>query len=69
MQKNRLIIFKITIVAILDDIYITWELLLREREHVTYPGSPAGIYLFKVNNRNIGTMCSKLTLKTPKQRH
>ena len=33
---------------------------------------PAGIYLFKVNNRNARAsckMCSKLTVKTPEQRH
>ena len=33
---------------------------------------PAGIYLFIVNNRNTKTkcqICSKLTIKTPKQRH
>ena len=33
---------------------------------------PAGIYLFKVNNRNIRTrceICSKLTIKTPGRRH
>ena len=32
---------------------------------------PAGIYLFKVNNEKTSTMgeiCSKLTIKTPKQR-
>ena len=30
------------------------------------------IYMLKVNNRNTGTtceICSKLTIKTPKQRH
>ena len=33
---------------------------------------PAGIYLFKVNNRNNRTMCeicSKLTIETPEQHH
>ena len=33
---------------------------------------PAGIYLFKVKNRNTRTMCeicSKLTIKTPEQCH
>ena len=33
--------------------------------------SPAGIYLFKVSNRNTRPMseiCSKLTIKTPKRR-
>ena len=33
---------------------------------------PAGIYLFKVNNRNTRTrcgMCSKLTIKTSERRH
>ena len=33
---------------------------------------PAGIYLFKVNNRNTRTrceICSKLTIKTPERRH
>ena len=33
---------------------------------------PVGIYLFKVNNENTGTMCeicSKLTIKTPEQCH
>ena len=33
---------------------------------------PANIYLFKVNNRNTTKMCeicSKLTIKTPEQRH
>ena len=33
---------------------------------------PAGIYLFKVNNRNARAsckVCSKLTVKTPEQRH
>ena len=32
---------------------------------------PAGIYMFKVNNRNTRTSCeirSKLTIKTPEQR-
>ena len=34
--------------------------------------NPAGIYLFKVNNRNTRTMgeiCSKLTIKIPERRH
>ena len=34
--------------------------------------NPAGIYLLKVNNRNTRKMCeicSKLTIKTPEQRH
>ena len=34
--------------------------------------NPAGIYLFKVNNRNTRTrckICSKLTIKIPEQRH
>ena len=34
--------------------------------------SPAGIYLFKVNNRNTRTrceICSKLTINTPERRH
>ena len=33
---------------------------------------PAGIYMFKVNSRNIRTrrkICSKLTIKTPERRH
>ena len=33
---------------------------------------PAGIYMFKVNNRNTRTryeICSKLTIKTPERRH
>ena len=33
---------------------------------------PTGIYLLKVNNRNIRTrceICSKLTIKTPERRH
>ena len=33
---------------------------------------PVNTYLFKVNNRNPGNMCeicSKLTIKTPEQRH
>ena len=33
---------------------------------------PAGIYLLKVNNRNIRArceICSKLTIKTPERRH
>ena len=36
------------------------------------PSSPANIYLFKVNNRNTSErceICSKQTIKTPKQRH
>ena len=36
-----------------------------------YISAPAGIYLLKVNNRNIRTrcgICSKLTIKTPEQR-
>ena len=35
------------------------------------PMNPAGIYLFKVNNRNTRTrceICSKLTIKTPERR-
>ena len=34
--------------------------------------SPAGNYMFKVNNRNTRTrceICSKLTIKTPERRH
>ena len=34
--------------------------------------SPAGNYMFKVNNRNTGTrceICPKLTIKTPERRH
>ena len=34
--------------------------------------NPAGNYMFKVDNRNTRTkcgICSKLTLKTPEQRH
>ena len=34
--------------------------------------NPAGIYLFKVNNRNTRTkceICSELTMKTPERRH
>ena len=34
--------------------------------------NPANIYLFKVNNRNTRKrcdICSKLTIKTPEQRH
>ena len=34
--------------------------------------NPAGIYMFKINNRNTRTRCvtcSKSTIKTPKQRH
>ena len=34
--------------------------------------NPAGIYLFKVNNRNTRTrceICSRLTIKTPERRH
>ena len=33
---------------------------------------PAGNYMFKVNNRKIGTrcgICSRLTIKTPERRH
>ena len=33
---------------------------------------PAGIYLFKINNRNSRARCriySKLTIKTPERRH
>ena len=35
-------------------------------------GDPVGIYLLKVNNRNTrkrSEICSKLKIKTPKQRH
>ena len=35
-------------------------------------GNPNGIYLFKANNGNIGTLykiCSKLTIKIPERRH
>ena len=31
--------------------------------------SGTGIYMFNVNDRNTRTICSKLTIKTPKQRH
>ena len=37
----------------------------------SFTGLPAGIYLFKVNNRNTRTrckICSKLTLKIPERR-
>ena len=37
----------------------------------TKTGSPAGIYLLRVNNRNSRTrceICSKFTIKTPEQR-
>ena len=35
------------------------------------PLIPAGIYMLKVNNRNISTRCeiSKLTIKTPEQQY
>ena len=33
------------------------------------PPNPAGIYLFKVNNRNTRTSCSKLKTKTPERSH
>ena len=36
------------------------------------PKNPAGIYLLKVNNRNIRAMCeiySELTIKTPEWHH
>ena len=44
-----------------------WELL--ELQHKTW--SPAGNYMFKVNNRNTRTRCeisSKPTVKTPERR-
>ena len=39
---------------------------------ITETSDPVGIYLLKVNNRNTRTrfeICSKLTIKTPEQRH
>ena len=42
------------------------------RSSLTAKENPAGIYLLKVNNRNIRTrceICSKVTIKTPEQRH
>ena len=43
---------------------LDWTLIWRR--------NPAGNYMFKVNNRNTRTrceICSKLTIKTPEQRH
>ena len=50
------------------------ELILKnEIKKITLDKSnPVGIYLLKVINRNTGTRCktcSKLTIKTPEQRH
>ena len=39
---------------------------------ITFSCQAANIYLFKVNNRNTRKrceICSKLTIKTPEQRH
>ena len=39
--------------------------------HLDVCSSPAGNYMFKVNNRNTRTrceICSKLTIKTPERR-
>ena len=65
-------------VIILISIKIFYVLLRSIWESTTPPcmdyttTDPAGIYLFKVNNRNTRTrreICSKLTIKTPEQCH
>ena len=50
----------------------TGEFFLYSSVAEQYHGSPAGIYLLIVNNRNTKPrcqICSKLTIKTPKRRH
>ena len=46
---------------------------LKQADHFNFKLiNPAGIYLFKVNNRNTKArceICSKLTIKTPERRH
>ena len=47
------------------------ERIMDIKERRTYL-NPAGIYLFKVNNRNTRArceICSKLTIKIPERRH
>ena len=65
-------------VIILISVKIFYVLLRSIWESTTLPcmdyttTDPAGIYLFKVNNRNTRTrreICSKLTIKTPEQCH
>ena len=59
----------------LDKISIlTWMLIVISSQNFSYKlnfeNFPAGIYMFKVNNRNTRTrykICSKLTIKTPKR--
>ena len=51
---------------------LTRKLESRLRNVIGLKNCPAGIYLFKVNDENTGTMCetySKLTIKTPERRH
>ena len=46
--------------------------LTRKRDLIERSNSPAGNYMFKVNNRNTRTrceICSKLTIKTPERCH
>ena len=42
-----------------------------KQDHQEHKAFPAGIYLFKISNGNIRTMCeicSKLIIKTPERR-
>ena len=68
----------ICIVLIQDNEKVRWSLLLclqkRSKQWnvcLRFYSIPAGIYLFKVNNRNTRTrreICSKLTINTPERR-
>ena len=61
-MRRRDIVLRETVVALHYQISLILLIL---------PYNPAGIYLFKVNNRNTRTrceICSKLTIKTPERR-
>ena len=54
-------------------LFFTAKIIFTVLRNVTYPWTlSAGIYMFKVNNRNIRTrceVCSNLTRKIPEQHH
>ena len=57
--------YKIKLPQLLDVNMTKWE-------NLKFSSYPAGIYLLKINNKNIRTRykrCSKLTIKTPERRN
>ena len=81
--RNNIIILKVARSKISSsnaDIHRLSKVLMKRRETIFlmcchffyYPDLSAGIYLFKINNRNtraICEICLQLTIKTPERRH